>query len=74
MRRVLGGQVGDVKVFLEEEQYGTKEHGFWFVVVGFFFVFLPFLGPLPRHMEVSRLGANGSCSCRPTAQPQQHGI
>ena len=22
----------------------------------FFFVFLPFLGPLPRHMEVPRLG------------------
>ena len=22
----------------------------------FFFVFLPFLGPLPRHMEIPRLG------------------
>ena len=31
---------------------------FFFVVVCLFvcFVFLPFLGPLPRHMEVPRLG------------------
>ena len=27
-----------------------------FELVFFFFVFLPFLGPLPRHMEVPRLG------------------
>ena len=32
------------------------------------------LGPHPRHMEVPRLGSNQSCSCRPTAQPQPHGI
>ena len=28
--------------------------GFWFVVCLFCFVFLPFLGPLPQHMEVSQ--------------------
>ena len=40
----------------------------------FFFVFLPFLGPLPWHMEVPRLGSNRSCSHRPTPEPQQHQI
>ena len=30
-----------------------------------------FLGPQSRHMEVPRLGVNGSCSCRSTPQPQQ---
>ena len=30
-----------------------KEFSFFF---SFFFVFLPFLGPLPKHMEVPRLG------------------
>ena len=25
-------------------------------IIIFFFVFLPFLGPLPQHMEVPRLG------------------
>lgn len=28
-----GGQVGDVKVFLEEGQCGMKEHGFWLKTV-----------------------------------------
>ena len=39
-----------------------------------FFVLLPFLGPLMRHMEVPRLGVHWSCSHRPKPQPQQHGI
>ena len=29
---------------------------FFFFFFFFFFVFLPLLGPLPRHMEVPRLG------------------
>ena len=33
----------------------------------FFFLIL---GPYLRHMEVSRLGSNWSCSCWPTPQPQ----
>ena len=37
----------------------------------FFFFFFFFLGPHLQHMEVHRLGLNGSCSCRPTPQPQQ---
>ena len=36
-----------------------------------FFFFLVFLGSHPWHMEVARLGANQSCSCRPTPWPQQ---
>ena len=40
--------------------------------VCFFFLF--FLGPLPWHMEVPRLGSNRSCSRRPTPEPQQCGI
>ena len=28
----------------------------WFILFYFFFVFLPFLGPLPQHMEIPRLG------------------
>ena len=39
--------------------------------LSFFFVFSPFLGPLPWHMEVPRLGSNQSCSRRPTPEPQQ---
>ena len=34
------------------------------------FVFLPFLGPHQRHMEVPRLGVESSYSCWPTPQPQ----
>ena len=30
-----------------------------------------FLGPHLWHMEVPRLGSNGSCSCQPMPQPQQ---
>ena len=37
----------------------------------FFFFFFGFLGPHPRHMEVSRLGVKSEL---PTPQPQQHGI
>ena len=33
MRSLPGGQVGDVKVFLEEGQCGMKEHGFWLKTV-----------------------------------------
>ena len=36
----------------------------------FFFVFLPFLGLLPRHMEVPRLGVE----LEPKPEPQQRGI
>ena len=41
-----------------------------------FFIFssFVFLGPHLWHMEVPRLGSNRSYSCRPTPQPQQHGI
>ena len=35
---------------------GLDPKGLWVDVVFFFFVFLPFLGPLPQHMEVPRLG------------------
>ena len=28
----------------------------YFILFYFIFVFLPFLGPLPQHMEVPRLG------------------
>ena len=38
------------------------------------YIFFFFLGPHLQHMEVPRLGVNRSCSCRPTPQPQQHGI
>ena len=51
------------------------------VVWGFFclfvlpFVFLPFLGPLPPYMEISRLGGLiRAVARRPTPQPQQRGI
>ena len=40
---------------------------FFLFFLGFF---LPFLGPLPQHIEVP----NWSCSCRPMPEPQQHGI
>ena len=39
-----------------------------------FFVFLPCLGPLPRHMEVPRLGVEWELSRLPTPEPQQRGI
>ena len=29
---------------------------YFFFIIIIIFVFLPFLGPLPRHMEVPRLG------------------
>ena len=38
------------------------------------FVFLPFLGPLPWHMEIPRMGSNWSCSHWPTPEPQQRSI
>ena len=38
------------------------------------FIYFVFLGPHPWHMEVPRLGSHRSCSCRPTPQPQPHGI
>ena len=44
---------------------------FWFI---YLFNYLPFLGLLPRHMEVPRLGVEWSYSCRPTPEPQQLGI
>ena len=37
----------------------------------YFFVFLPFLGPLLWHMEVSGWGVNWSCSHQPMPEPQQ---
>ena len=41
----------------------------------FFGLFLGvFLGPLPRHMEVPRLGVDRRCSHWPTPEPQQLGI
>ena len=40
----------------------------------FFLSFLPFIGPLSRHMEFPGQGSNCSCSHRPTPEPQQHGI
>ena len=43
---------------------------FYFIL----FVFLPFLGPHLRHMEVPDQGSNRSCSCRPTSETQQHRI
>ena len=36
----------------------------------FFFVFLPFLGPLKRHMEVTRLGVQSGRSRQPTPEPR----
>ena len=36
---------------------GTLDHrGFFCVFFGFFFFFLPFLGPLPWHVQVPKLG------------------
>ena len=32
---------------------------------GLFCLFVCFLGPHPRHMEIPRLGSNLSCSCWP---------
>ena len=43
---------------------------FIFKVFFFFFFFLPFLGPLPWHMEAPRLGVYQSCSRWPTPEPQ----
>ena len=34
----------------------------------FFLVFFPFLGPLPRHTEVPRLGVQSEPRLRPTPQ------
>jgi len=42
--------------------------------ITFFFVFLPFLGPHPQHMEVPRQGSNRSRSHQLTPEPQQHRI
>ena len=45
--------------------------------VGFYFLlllFVCFLGPHPRHMEVPGQGSNRSYSCRPTPQLQPHQI
>ena len=49
---------------------------FWFFCFCFCFVFLPFLRPLPWHMEVSKLGVevDQSYNHRPIPQPQQGGI
>ena len=43
---------------------------------GFFFSFLfcPFLGPHPQHMESPRLGVESEPRCQPTPQPQQRRI
>ena len=51
----------------------TLLRGFLFCFV-LFFVFLPFLGPLPQHMEVPRLGVESELCCWPTPEPQQRGI
>ena len=40
----------------------------------FFCLFLSLLGLYLWHMEVPRLRGNQSCSCQPTAKPQQHEI
>ena len=58
------GQVQKKKLCIHIEKFS----GF------FFLVFLPFLGPLQRHMEVPRLWSNRSSSCQPTPEPQQRGI
>ena len=48
---------------------------FWgFFLFVFCFCFLSFLGLLPQHMEVPRLGSTWSCSHLPTPEPQQHQI
>lgn len=39
-----------------------------------FFFLNSFLRPYPRYMEVPMLGVTSELSCRPEAQPQQHGI
>ena len=38
------------------------------------FLFFCFLGPPLQHMDVPRLGVELELSCRPTPQPQQHGV
>ena len=44
-----------------------------FFFVFFFFFFLLFLGPLPQHMEVPRLGVESELQPPAYAQPQQRG-
>ena len=46
----------------------------YFIYLFIYFVFLHFLGPLLRHMDVPRLGVNRSCSNWPTPEPQQRRI
>ena len=61
---VLGSKGGDalstmLSLYLGRILFvGSFVLTYFFVCVGvcFFFVFLPFLGPLPEHMEVPRLG------------------
>ena len=43
-------------------------------LLSFFFFFFVFLGPHPRHIEVSRLGVQSELYPWPTPEPQQHGI
>ena len=45
-----------------------------FLFVCFLGLFLSFLGPHLRHMEILRLGSNQSHNCQPTPQSQQGGI
>ena len=60
------------KKILKSLRYQTH---FRILLLHFFSFFFCFLEPHPRHIEVPRLeGSNQSCSCWPTAWPQQHQI
>ena len=52
LHKILFSKVAYVWIFLVCYQF-SKSSTIWFC---FFFVFLPFLGPLPWHTEVPRLG------------------
>ena len=54
--------------------YSSTSVQFFKFVVVVVVVFLPFLGPLPWHIEVPRLGVESEHSCRPVPQPQQYRI
>ena len=47
---------------------------FLFVCLFLLLLFICFLGPHLRHVEVPGLGFEWSCNCQPTSQPQQRRI
>ena len=47
---------------------------FFFCCFMYLFIYFDFLEPHPWHMEVPRLGVNGSYNYWPASQPQQHQI